>query len=52
MGSLKSLPNMAPKQNQLWFPVTSLVQYVQHEIKGGQENGEKVSAGGVRDIVL
>ena len=43
VGSLKSLPNMAPKQNQLWFPVTSLVQYVQHEIKGGQENGESAS---------
>lgn len=40
-GQYESFPNMAPRQNQLWFPVTSLVQYVQHELKGGQENGEK-----------
>lgn len=54
MGGRNFSPNMALRQNQLWFPVTSLVQYVhedQHELKGGQENGEKSPAGGVKDIV-
>lgn len=37
----KSLLTVALRQNQLWFPVTSLVQYVRHELKGGQENGGK-----------
>lgn len=40
-GQYESLPNMALRQNQLWFPVTSLIQYVRHELKGGQENREK-----------
>lgn len=37
---MKTFPNMALRQNQLWFPVTSLKQYVhveQHESKGGHE---------------
>lgn len=40
-GQNESFPNMALRQNQLWFPVTSLIQYVQHKLKGGQDNGVK-----------
>lgn len=40
-GQYESFSNMALRQNQLWFPVTSLIQYVQHELKEGQENGQK-----------
>lgn len=32
---------MALRQNQLWFPVTSLMEYVQHKLKLGQDNGVK-----------
>lgn len=42
---------MALTQNQLWFPVTSLVQNVQRELKGGQKKREKPPAGGVKGIV-
>lgn len=41
-GRYESSPNMTLRQNQLWFPVTSPLQYVhvkQHESKGG--HGEK-----------
>ena len=41
MGSMKVSPNMASRQSQLWFSVTSLIQYVRHDFKGGQKNGEK-----------
>lgn len=41
MGSMKVSPNMALRQNQLWFPVTSLAQNVQLELKGGRKNGER-----------
>ena len=52
MGSMKVSPNMASRQSQLWFSVTSLIQYVRHDLKGGQENGEKSPAGGVKDVRL
>lgn len=42
----ESLPNMAPRQNQLWFPVTSLEQ---QESKEG--HGEKDPAERVKNIV-
>lgn len=38
-GRQGSFPNMAPRQNQLWFPVTSLEQHVHvghHEPQGGR----------------